>query len=326
MKAALCRHYGPPEGVKIANHPRPIPRGDQALVRVTAAAVTLGDARLRAARVPAGMGPLVRLAFGLRAPRHPVLGMNFAGILAQDGPFPQGTRVMGVTGLRGGAHAEYVAAAADRLFPIPQGLTDAEAAGFFFGGLTAASYLLDKARLAPGTRLLVNGATGEVGCAAIQIAAHAGAQLTATARAENHGFARSLGAIETHDYRQGLPQGPFDVILDVAGTLPWARAKPLLAPGGTLLLVTASLWQTLGALLRPRRGSHRVAAGVALDTPAAMARLLRLHAEGAFRPVIGASFPFADIAKAHALADSGHKRGSGVVLMDQATATAMAAK
>jgi NADPH:quinone reductase-like Zn-dependent oxidoreductase len=327
MTAAILHRYGPPDVVTLAKLPAPVPRPGEALVRVTAAAVTLGDARIRAARVPAGMSLMLRLAFGLTGPRRPVLGMNFAGVLrtAAAGLAP-GARVMGVTGMRLGAHAEQVALPADRLLPIPQGMTDAEAAAFFFGGLTAADFLIDKAGLQPGQRLLVNGATGEVGCAALQIAHHLGAQVTAVARAENHAFARDLGADACHDYRSGPPVGTWDAILDVKGTLPMAQAKGLLAPGGVLMPVTATLAQMLGAALRPRRGGRRITGTLSAEGPQAMRRLLDLHEKGAFRPIVGATFPFANIRDAHALADSGHKRGTAVVLMDQATDTAMAAK
>ena len=266
------------------------------------------------------MSLMLRLAFGLTAPRRPVLGMNFAGLV------PDGTRVMGVTTMRLGAHAERLALPAGRVVRIPEGLSDAEAAAFFFGGLTAADFLIDKAALRRGQSLLVNGATGEVGVAALQIARHLGARTTAICRAENHDFARQMGATDCLDYRDGSPKGQWDAILDIQGTLPFARARPLLAPGGVLLPGTATLGPMLGAALRPRRGGLRVTAGVTLDTPVAMERLVGLYRQGTYRPFVGAEFAFADIGKAHALADSGHKRGAVVVRVDQATDTAMAAK
>ena len=321
MKAALARRYGPPDVVELADIPNPVAKPDDVVVRVTAAAVTLGDVRIRAARAPGrGMSLMLRMAFGLTGPRRPVLGMNFAGVA------PDGTRVMGVTTMRLGAHAESVALPADRIQPIPDGLDEAEAAAFFFGGLTAMDFLIDKAAMRRGQSLLVNGATGEVGVAALQIGQALGVSTTAVCRAENHGFARQMGAADCHDYRDGPPKGQWDAILDVHGSLPFARASTLLAPGGVLLPVTATLGQMLGAALRPRRGALRVTGGVTADTPAAMSRLVDLYRQGAYRPHVGASFAFDMIRKAHALADSGHKRGSVVVLFDQATETAIPAK
>lgn len=319
MKAAISRTYGPPETVELADLPPPVLRPGQVLVTVGAAAVTVGDARIRAARAPAGLSFGLRLAFGLRRPRQPVLGMFLAGRALGDGPgYRTGDRVMGNTGMTLGAHAELVAVAGDRLVPIPTGLTDAEAAALMFGGLAAADFLIDKAGLAAGDRLLVNGASGEVGTAALQIARHLGADVTAVCRAENHDFARSLGAGAVRDYRDGPPQGCWDVVMDVAGSLPWPVARPLLSPGGRLLPVTATLGQMLGAALRPRRGGQRITPATTSDGPQALRRLLDLHAAGAIRPVIGATFPLSDIRKAHALADSGHKRGACIVVMNPA--------
>lgn len=317
MKAAVVRAYGGPDVVRIETCPAPTPRDGQVRVTVSAAAVTRGDARIRAADAPAGLAAGMRLAFGLRRPRRPILGMFFSGRLAAPAAgLPAGARVLGNCGMAMGAHAEELAIDPDRLLPIPDGLGDAEAAALLFGGLTAADFLLDKAGIAPGARLLINGATGEVGCAAVQLARFSGAAITAVCRSENHDFARDLGADDVHDYRDGAPRGQWDVVMDIAGTLPWRQAEALLAPGGMLLPVTASLGAMIGGALRPNRvGRRRISGTTSADGPDAMRRLLDLHNRGALRPVIGAALPFADIGKAHALAGSAHKRGSVVVTM-----------
>ena len=148
----------------------------------------------------------------------------------------------------------------------------------------------------------------------MQLARHRGARVTALSSPVNQDLARELGAHEVSDYGDALPTGPFDVILDVPGLLPDALKR--LAPHGRLGLVTATLGQTLAATLWPRRaGKRRVCAGIVKETPAACARLLALHTAGAYRPLLGDTFPFADIARAHALVDSGHKRGSVLVQM-----------
>ncbi|NJM83319.1 MAG: zinc-binding dehydrogenase, partial [Tabrizicola sp.] len=127
--------------------------------------------------------------------------------------------------------------------------------------------------------------------------------------------ARALGADAVLDYRAGPPEGSWDAILDVIGSLPYHRARKLLAPGGRLLPVTASLGQQIGAALRPRRGDHRISGGIIADSKAAMERLIGLHRAGHYRPVIGETFPLAEIGAAHALAGSFHKRGNVVVIM-----------
>lgn len=327
MLTAETRRYGPPEVIDLVERPIPRAKPGEVLVRVTAAPVTRGDARIRALDVPAGFGPILRLVFGLRGPRTRVQGMEFAGhVVTGAGTFAPGDRVFGITGMRGGAHAEYLCVlASGRLLPIPETLSDAEAAAFFFGGLTAADFLIDKAALRPGERLLVNGATGAVGVAALQIARHLGAQVTAVCSAPNHNFALGLGAGAVLDYHSGPPRGVWDVVMDVAGTLPFDPA--ILSPGGRYLPVTATLGQTIDQALRPRRQGRALTGGVIADTLPAMQRLVRLHAEGAFRPVMGETLPFARIREAHALAGGGHKRGSVVLLFaDPAPAGQMPAQ
>jgi len=321
MKAAICRRYGPPAAVTIADIPAPVPGPGEVLVAVQAAGLTSGDARIRGARAPGGMGPIIRLVFGLRGPRRAVLGREYAGRVVAPGAgvtrFAPGDAVFGITdGMRMGAHAEQVAVKADGLIlPRPDSLSVAEAAAFFFGGLTAADFLLDQCALQPGERVLVVGGTGAVGSAAIQIARHHGAHVTALGGAGNLDLARELGADVALDYRTELAGGPFDVILDVPGLMPDAAAR--LAPGGRLGLVTADLAGMLGAALRPRRaGGRRLCANVIKETPQAMARLIALHQAGAYRPLIGAQFPLQDIAQAHAQADTGHKRGNLVITME----------
>lgn len=320
MKAAVSDRYGPPETVRLAELPRPEPRRGEILVRVAAAGITTGDARLRGLDVPAGFGPVVRLMVGLTRPRRPVFGAEFAGRVEALGPGAAGVaigdRVFGTTGLAGGAHAEFLTIRADGLvLPTPGTLSDVEAAAFLFGGLTAADFLIDKAGLGRGERLLVNGATGAVGTAALQVARHLGARVTAVCSAANADLARELGAEAVIDYAAGPISGEWDVILDVIGTLPWSKARRLLAPGGRLLPVTASFAETLGAALRPRREGRRIAGGAVGETRGAMERLVGLHRAGAFRPVIGATFPLERIVEAHRLASSRRKRGNAVVLM-----------
>ena len=309
MKAATARTYGPPEVVRLETLPDPVPGPGQVLVRVAAFGVTRGDARIRGLEVPAGMGPLVRAVFGFTRPRRVVPGRDYAGAVAALGPgvtgWDVGDPVFGITdGMTMGAGAERVAVKARGLiFRRPDSLTAEEAAGFLFGGLTAADFLIDQMAVRAGERVLVIGASGAVGGAAVQIAAHLGARVTA----------RRFGAQEVADYAQGLPPGPFDAILDTPGALPWPAARALLATGGRLGMVTAGLGAQLGATLRPRRGGLRLCAGMVRESRAAVGRLLAILAAGGYRPDLGAVLPMSEVVQAHRLAGSGHKRGNVVV-------------
>jgi NADPH:quinone reductase-like Zn-dependent oxidoreductase len=317
MKVATYTAYGGPETIAFHDAPIPTPAAGDVLIRIRAAPVTAGDARLRSGKVPRGFGPMLRLAIGLRRPRVSA-GWAFSGEVAALGDgvtgFMPGQRVFGLTGFKGGAHREYLLIKANgNLLPLPETLSFETGAAFFFGGLTAAEFLIDRARLAAGEHVLVAGATGAVGGAAVQIARHLGATVSATASPANHALARRLGASVVADYRKGTPPGPFDVIVDVMGTLGWPGARPLLAPGGRLVLITADLWEMLGFALRPRREGRQVLTGTNKDDLPAMRRLLALHQAGGYTPVIGPVLPFADLPRAHAIAESFHKPGNIVV-------------
>lgn len=324
MRSARYTTYGPPDTIAITEAPVPAPGPGEVLVRVRAAPVTAGDARLRSGKVPRGLGLMLRLVIGLTRPRV-APGWSFAGEVAALGPdasgFTLGQRVFGLTGFKGGAHRDYLTIpAAGRLLPLPESLTFERGAAFFFGGLTAAEFLIDRARLAQGERLLVCGATGAVGGAAVQIGRHLGASVSATASPANHAMARALGAESVTDYRGPPPGGPFDVILDVMGKLGWHGARLMLAPGGRYIQITADLAQMLGAAIRPTRNGRRVITGTNRDDLPSMRRLLALHEAGGYTPALGTVLPFAALAQAHALAESFHKPGNIVVTMDDAPA------
>jgi NADPH:quinone reductase-like Zn-dependent oxidoreductase len=319
MKSARYTAYGPPETIAFHDQPIPTPAPGEVLVRVRAAPVTAGDARLRSGKVPRGLGLMLRLAIGWRRPRV-APGWAFAGEIAALGPgttgFTQGQRVFGLLGFKGGTHREYLTIRADgQILPLPETLSFEQGAAFFFGGLTAAEFLIDRAGLAHGERLLVAGATGAVGGAAVQIGRHLGAHVAATASPANHALARALGAETVTDYRENPPPGPFDVVFDVMGGLGLTGARPLLAPGGRLVLITADLSEMLGAAVRPRRDGRRILTGTSKENLAAMRRLVALHQADGYTPALGPVLPFNDLARAHEIAASFHKPGNLVVVM-----------
>lgn len=318
MKVAKVTAYGGVENIAFAQVPVPVPGKGQVLVRVHAAPVTAGDARIRSGRVPRGFGLILRLVFGWNAPRSPVQGWSFSGEVAGLGAgvsgFAIGQAVFGLSGVKGGAHGEFVAVAQDRVLPLPSGMSHEEGAAFFFGGLTASTFLLDNADLKPGMRVLVNGATGSVGSAAVQIATAKGALVTAVCSGPNRDLALRLGAAAVLDYRTEAVTGEYDLILDVIGTLPWAKAAPHLAPGGRLLLVSGDLGQNIGAALWPRRGQgRRVRAVISSESRGNMERLVALYQAGDYKPSVGQVFAFDDIRAAHALAETFSKPGNIVL-------------
>jgi NADPH:quinone reductase-like Zn-dependent oxidoreductase len=317
MEAWCARAYGEPEVLELRRLPLAPPAPGEVLVRMEATTVSSGDRRVRALDVPRGLGPVLRLVFGLRRPRNPVLGTEFTGIVAAVGAgvtrFRPGDAVIGFPGARMGAHAAFVRMPAEgRIVPRPPGLAVEAAAALAFGGTTA-RHFLRRAALRPRERVLVIGAAGTVGSALVQLAAEAGAEVTALASGKALQRLPGLGAARVLDRaREGLAAagGGWDVVADAPGALDFARALPLLAEGGRYLAINAGL----GGMLARAKGSRCIIAGPAEERREDLEALAALAAIGRFRPLIDRVLPFAALPEAHARADSGRKQGSVVVL------------
>lgn len=321
MKAAVYRRYGPPNVVELANVRRPVPADDEVLVRVRATTVTAADWRLRSATAPPGFGVLVRLAFGILGPRKAILGTELAGDVEGVGGsvtrFKPGDKVFAFCGATLGCHAEYRSIRESAgIALMPPNLSYEQAASLSFGGTTALFFLRDRARVQPGERVLINGASGGVGSAAVQLARHFGAEVTGVCSAANAQMVRELGAEHVIDYaREDFSQGGkiYDVIFDTVGNCTFARTRTALASGGRLLLAVAGLGQMLSAGVRPTRSGRRVLGGVAPERAEDLRTLAELAQTGAFKPVIDGIYPFDRIVDAHARVDTGRKRGNVVV-------------
>jgi NADPH:quinone reductase-like Zn-dependent oxidoreductase len=326
MRAAVVASYGPPNVVTLCDLKRPAPGPRDVLIRVVASTVSSGDARLRARRVPAGMGLLLRLAVGWNGPRNPILGTECAGVVAAVGEqvtrYRVGDEVIAYPGATMGAHATFLRMREDAaLAPKPAGLPWNEAASLLFGGMAALHYLRRMGRVRRGERVLILGASGAVGVAAVQVARHAGAEVTAVCSAKNEDLVRRLGATHVIDYHAHdftRSRETWDIVMDCVGATDYARARPVLAPGGRLLRVVCSLAGQLAAPFQGRLSGHRVIAGVTKENAEDVRAIVELVREGAYRSVIDETLPLSRIAEAHALVDGGHKRGSLVVTMDEA--------
>lgn len=206
MRAAVARRFGPPEVVAIEHVAVPTPKADEVLVRVHATTVSIADHRLRAKDLPRGLGYFAILTLGVFRPRKKILGMEASGVVAGVGAavtdYAVGEEVIVMNGARFGCHAEYVTARAKgSVARKPAGTTHAEAAATLFGGFTAVSFL-NRVDIGPGSEVLVNGASGAVGTAVVQLAAHAGARVTGVCSGGNADLVRSLGAERVIDYTQ----------------------------------------------------------------------------------------------------------------------------
>lgn len=320
MKAIVYERYGPPDVLELKEVAKPAPKDGEVLIEVRATTVTSGDARMRALRVPPGFGLLARLAVGISGPRKRILGAELSGVVAAVGKnvtrFEVGDPVFGMPGLDLGCYAEYRAIPeGGRLARKPANLTFEEAAAMCFGGVTALNFL-QWGKLQRGERLLVNGASGAVGTAAIQLAKHFGAHVTGVCSAANLELVRSLGADAVIDYtREDFTRNgeTYDLIMDTAGTAPASRSRGSLNPGGRLLAVLGGFYGMLAAPWFNLTTGKRVIAGTAGGRAEDVRLLAELAETGKYRPVIDRTYPLERIAEAHAYVDEGHKKGNVVI-------------
>jgi NADPH:quinone reductase-like Zn-dependent oxidoreductase len=216
-----------------------------------------------------------------------------------------------------GCHAEYRTMREDgRIALKPQNLSFEEAASLGFGGSNALAFLRDKAKIRRDERVLVVGASGAVGVAAVQVAKYFGASVTAVCGTANVSAVTAIGADEVIDYRKvdfAETGQTWDIILDTTGTVSFARCENTLRPGGRLVAVQTSLQQALG-IDKPRKGSgKKIIGGVAKITPEHLRFVADLAASGDLKPVIDRTYRLEEAGKAYALVGSGHKRGSVVL-------------
>jgi len=321
MKAVVYRRYGGPDVVGLADVAKPVPRDNEVLVRIHATTVSAGDWRARSLHLPGGFGVLGRPVFGFFGPRQPILGTELSGVIESVGKavtrYKEGDGVFGFTGAKYGCHAEYRTMPEDGLMTLkPANLSFEEAASLSFGATNALNLLRDKAKVQPGETVLVVGASGSVGSAAVQIAKFLGADVTAVTSTGNIDLVRSIGATHAIDYNQedfATGDETWDVILDTTGTTSFARCDRVLNPGGRLVIVQGTLADAMGLTKAPKGSGKSVIASLPTITPADIVLLGEMAASGALRPVIDRTYRLEQAAEAHAYVDTGRKRGSVVL-------------
>jgi NADPH:quinone reductase-like Zn-dependent oxidoreductase len=307
MKAAVCERYGPPEVLRIAEVEAPVPAHDEILVRTHASTVNSSDWYVRSG-IP--MSPLAvqvpfRILVGFRSPRRRIIGLILSGEVVGAGRsitrFRPGDLVWAFTKLRFGAYAEYACLKENSSVAIaPANVTHDEAAAIAYGGLMALHYLR-RGGVRSGQRVLVYGASGAAGTAAVQLARHAGAEVTGVCGPGNTELVASLGAVAALDYTtvKALPDGAtYDLVLDAVGKRRSSDLKVecrrAVAPGGAYVSVDD---------------------GTPAFAAADLAALAELVESGAIRAVIDRVYPLERIAEAHRYVETDHKRGNVVITM-----------
>jgi NADPH:quinone reductase-like Zn-dependent oxidoreductase len=317
MRAVVHDRYGPPEVLRVDDVPRPVPAEHEVLVEVHATSVTRSDCGFREAH------PFfVRVFTGIRRPKRRITGMELAGVVAAAGAdvreFAVGDEVFGV---RGGANAEYVCVReAGVIAHKPSAFGYEEAAAVSDGALLALS-CLRPAELGAGRSILVYGASGSIGTAAVQLAKHHfGADVTAVCDTKNVELVRSLGADRVLDYTKEdftKSDETYDVVFDAVGKHSFRRSRRSLKPGG--IFVTTDLgfmWHVpLLALATRWIGDKRGTLGVGRYRKEDLLLLAKLVEAGKYRAVIDRTYPLEDVVEATRYVETGQKTGNVVLVV-----------
>lgn len=302
MKAAIYTKYGPPNVLKLVDIEKPQPKADEILVKICATTVTAGDVRLRSSDFPLLVWLPVRLMFGLFRPKKQILGHEFSGLVEAIGKdvtqYKVGDAILGTpTTLKTGGYAEYICIPENRKKGVlglkPKNINFNEAAALPVGGMTAL-YLLHKAKLNKGQKVVIYGASGSVGSYAIQIAKAQEATVVAVCSSSNFDMVQSLGADQVIDYREedySMLDDQFDIVFDAVGKTSKSKAKKILKQDGHFVSVKS--------LTSPTQEHFN-----ALSTLAEKQKI---------KPYIDRCFNLSEIVAAHEYVDNGRKRGNVVV-------------
>ncbi len=326
MKAAVLTAYGSFENIKLQDVAIPTRKANEFLVKVNASSATRADSMMRTGKPYIG-----RLFMGLKAPKHPITGTGFSGVVVETGSevsaFKTGDAVFGETTTTFSTNAEYVAVADEGIIlHKPEGLSDTEACSFCDGHLTSINFLKNVGQLKPGQKVLINGASGSLGTSAIQLAKLMGAEVTGVCSSRNVGLVKSLGADFVMDYTKvdftkGAKQ--YDLIYDTIGQRSFSKVKKVLTPYGLYaspVLKLSLLMQMLCTAFVGKKKARFEATGMKKESELKelVKELIEIFKEGKLKTVIDRQFSLGKVAHAHAYIETGHKKGNVVICNTQA--------
>ncbi|MDA2236342.1 NAD(P)-dependent alcohol dehydrogenase [Bacillus cereus] len=301
MKAIICTKYGPPNVLQLQNVEKPKPKKNEVLVKIHATSVSTGDCRIRGFNSPLLFWIPMRIILGFRKPRKPILGVELSGEIEDIGTdvtqLKKGDQVFALTELNLGGYAEYTCVHESGLIALkPTNVTYEEAAVIPFGG-TSALHFLRKGQIKKGQRVLIYGASGSVGTAAIQLAKYFGATVTAICSSSNFELVTALGADNVIDYMKEdfTKQGEhYDIIFDAVGKYKKSLCTDALMPNGKYVSVNGMM------------------AKVSKED---MNLLKQLAETGKLKPVIDRTYRLEEIAEAHIYVEKGHKKGNVSIIL-----------
>ncbi|MEX0300215.1 MAG: NAD(P)-dependent alcohol dehydrogenase [Kordiimonas sp.] len=320
MKAMVYERYGPPEVLELKDVPKPTPKDDEVLIKVHAAAVTMGDCELRSGKMDSLLWIIIRIMFGFFKPKYRILGQELAGDVEAVGAevkrFRAGDKVFACTDQKMGADAEYISLSLDRaIAKKPEKLSYAEAASSPVGW-TNALHFLKLAKLKKGESVLVVGGSGLIGIYAIQLARYMGAEVTAVGNHKSLELMKKLGATHVIDYEQEnyWQNGEtYDVVFEAVGKSPFGKALKTTAKNGRLIIANPQINQLLRVAPINKLTSKRVIWQFASDTSEDLEYLCELIEAGEIQTVIDKHYKLEELIEAHKYIETGLKTG-GVIL------------
>jgi len=332
MKAIVYTKYGPPEVLQLKEVEKPTPKDNEILIRIYATTVNYGDIIARNFKnisprkfnmpMPFWFG--ARIYFGLRKPKITILGAELAGEIEAVGKdvklFKKGDQVFAYRGMNMGAYTEYLCMPEDGVVALkPANMTYEEAAGVPYGAIMALS-LLRKVNIQRGQKVLINGASGGIGSAAVQLAkSHFGAEVTGVCSTPRLELVKSLGADKVIDYtKEDFTQSgeTYDLIFDILGKSSFSRCKSSLKQNGRYLLASFGMRQLVQMLRTKMVGSKKVICAMATDKKEDLIFLKELIEAGKIKSVIDRRYPLEQTAEAHRYVEKGHKKGNVVITLE----------
>lgn len=302
MKAMVCTKYGKPDVLQLQEVEKPIPKENEILIKIYATTVTSGDCRVRSFNSPLLLWLPMRIVLGLRKPRKSILGVELAGEVEEVGKnvtrFKKGDLLFAMTGMKFGGYAEYICLPEKGTIAVkPENVTHEEAASISFGGTTALHFFR-KGNIQAGQKVIIYGASGAVGTAAVQLASYYGAEVTGVCSAKNSELVKSLGADRVIDYQHENfieKEDRYDLIFDAVGKITKNQCKEALALNGRFVSVEGQ--------------------GIAKVQTKDLLLLKKLMEEGQIKSVIDRCYSLEQIPEAHEYVETGRKIGNVAVVL-----------
>jgi len=320
MRAVIYKNFGSPNVLQQVEMPKPIPTKNEVLVKIKATSVTNADCSMRRADTF-----ISRIVLGLSKPknRYQILGTEFSGIIESVGKhvkeWKAGDEIFGFRGFGTGCYAEYKCmSSGGSLAKKPVNVTYEEAASMVDGATTALFFLLQKAKIKSGQKVLINGASGSIGTFAVQLSKYFNAEVTGVCSTKNIELVKSLGADKVIDYtKEDFTQNneSYDIIFDTVSKSTFRKCKKVLSKNGIYIDTLISFTSVIQSLWTKWLSKKKVIFDMSVNKKEALNFIKALVENGKLKTIIDGCYTLEQISEAHTYVESGHKRGNVVISM-----------